>query len=80
MIIEMVLTPRQIQAIDELERHWQIRVAGRRWDDSDETCERLLLWLRESPSHTRDVVEASHCPFGRSHEVCLNHVIDRIVS
>lgn len=45
-VIELVLTPRCTEAVDELERFWQERESSKRWDDSDEVCERLLDWLR----------------------------------
>ncbi|HCT79987.1 MAG TPA: hypothetical protein DGG94_02360 [Micromonosporaceae bacterium] len=52
MIVEMILTPRQTQAIDDLERLWRARESTRRWDDSNETCERLLTWLRDQGHRT----------------------------
>jgi len=45
-VIELVLTPRHPGAA-EAERLLCDSALRRRWDDSDEVCQRLLAWLRE---------------------------------
>lgn len=52
VVIDLVLTRRAGDTVDELERLWHARESAKRWDDSDQVCTRLLDWLRRGD--TRD--------------------------
>ena len=53
LFIELILSPKNQQAADDLERSWRQRESQKHWDTSDMTLQRIRDWLLcNTPSQT----------------------------